>query len=116
MIDAKKQRFYARLFQNGIPLTDPLDIAPEELAKRLKEYDEVFIVGPGADAFKEKIVHLPQDEDIIFLDPPGSSLSHALIRLGQIRLNESGPDKPESGPIYLRPSEAELGKQKGQGV
>lgn len=113
VVNARKQRFYARLFRGGRALTEAMDITPGDLADLIPPGDEVFIAGPGGEDLKGRWIEALPREGIIFLDAPGAAASRGLLRLGRKRLEEVGPDTPEIGPIYLRPSEAEIKKTKG---
>jgi len=112
VIDAKKQRFYAQLFSSGEAMTDPLDIDPIDLIDQFPKDKKIYIVGPGAYAYRDKINDRIKEFDLCFINPNDTSLGEAMIHLGVKKLKSSGPDEPESGPIYLRPSEAELGAKK----
>ena len=110
VMDARKQRYYAQIFLEGNPATEPLDIPPLELAATLLNYPGACITGPGAMDLEALLRDHPVHPGLIFLDPRDGNTVSGLIRLGLHILETRGPDNPEEGPIYLRPSEAELSK------
>lgn len=116
VIDARKRRVYAALFQNGKRITADLDIGPEELAAYLKKASRVLVTGPGA----HLLAGIADSHNEWHLDPRASSgRTASLLQLGERRFREHGPDPVDLGPVYLRESEAQLGinqSESGQGA
>lgn len=106
VIDARKKRFYAALYRRGERCSDYLDIGPEELLSQCRNEGVTFFTGPGAALLSEQS---PPSDSVIF-NRAGLALSgQALLALGLRRYREAGAASPETGPRYLRLSEAELG-------
>jgi tRNA threonylcarbamoyladenosine biosynthesis protein TsaB len=104
LINAKKHRFYAALYQEGKQKTDYLDADMEEINALVSQYTEVILTGPDASAFRE----LYPERDYL-LDPLASlGCAHDLIHLGETRYQSVGPDDTTEGPLYIRKSDAEL--------
>ncbi len=111
VMDARKQRYYAQFFLQGEKVTGPLDIAPLDLAEKLTSYPRVCIAGSGALDLELLLQNHPVHARLTFLDPRNLHGLGGLVRLGKQAWETRGPDGPEEGPLYLRPSEAELGKK-----
>ena len=111
VIDARKHRLYAALFQGGKRLTDDMDIPPSGLAAAIEAYDRVLLTGPAAPLFAESL----RGRSGWTIDP-GYRAGHAgsLIRLGLDRFERYGGEPDDTGPTYLRSSEAELPAQQGE--
>lgn len=106
VIDARKRRVYAALFENGKRTTVDLDIAPADLAAQLATVPQVLFTGPGAHLLAANV----QFRDGWRLDPSASSgRTASLLRLGEQRLHEHGGEPIDLGPVYLRDSEAQIG-------
>jgi tRNA threonylcarbamoyladenosine biosynthesis protein TsaB len=110
VMDARKQRYYAQIFIEEKPSTEPLDIPPLELAATLLKYPGACITGPGSLDLEVLLRGHPVHPRLTFLDPRDGNSAGGLISLGRKILDTRGPDSPEEGPLYLRPSEAELSK------
>ena len=111
VLDARKREVYASLYRwDGLGMRrqwDYLAVAPDELARRLRE--PVIVVGDGAEAI-----------DSVFarrVEPPRRGPAPAVVgALGRARLARGETvTVADLVPIYLRPSEAEL-KRRGAAV
>jgi tRNA threonylcarbamoyladenosine biosynthesis protein TsaB len=106
-MDAKKDRFFAALYRNGVRESDYLDATPAEIAAEIiakAEKDEpVMLTGPAADLLPEKL-SLPGSR--FFIDPAGKR-GKARELLAIIK-NRDIVGAEDSGPLYLRKSDAEL--------
>ncbi len=115
VIDAKKKRYYSRMYYEGKPLSDPLDIAPDDLAQLLskkgKDNITVFITGPDAPMAFRELEEAKQRLQFSFkmiLDPfYHASRIDALAKLALEQYHTVGADSETSGPLYIRRSEAE---------
>ncbi len=103
-IDAKKERFYVQWFSKGKALTAPLDLAVAEIVARIKDYDNILIVGADKDLLHDRLEPLTLHR-FPFLT---STTSDALLQLG-LKAFEDGNKglEPHEGPFYIRKSEAE---------
>lgn len=118
LIDAKKQRYYGRLFFRGKPISEPLDIAPEGWAalfasqsRRLSLETPVFITGPDAAQGAADIAAAAEASAAavtLWVDPLyRSPRIDALAQLALKQYEQQGPDPENAGPLYIRRSEAE---------
>ena len=113
VINAKKNRLYAALYQNDRRVSDYLDISTEELFEKIKNLNDILITGPYAEEFY-KTIHKRLKNTNIFVDPDFSLInSYSLLQKGAILYNGSGIQNKDIFPLYLRKSEAELSLSKG---
>jgi tRNA threonylcarbamoyladenosine biosynthesis protein TsaB len=112
VMDAKKQRYYAAVFEAGERTTVDMDASVPVICDHIDRYEEILVTGPDA----MKIVPALRDEVTIrgkttkiFLDPLRyRSYGETMIQLGKKLLEEKGPDDIGSGPTYIRKSDAEV--------
>lgn len=104
VMDARKKRLYSALYRGGLRLGDYLDLPVEQLLERLAGEDEVCFTGPGADIMEEYCLERPG-----FRIQPAApeAMVEALAALAVERFRNSGGEKPDQGPLYLR--EPEIG-------
>jgi tRNA threonylcarbamoyladenosine biosynthesis protein TsaB len=110
VIDAKKGCFFSALYRGGKRLSDYLDADPETLflaieGRKLSPTETAVITGPGAELFLP-----PREQSGVFVDPlfsKGRSLEMLQIAAKGNIIEYVGI---ESGPLYLRKSDAELKK------
>jgi tRNA threonylcarbamoyladenosine biosynthesis protein TsaB len=111
VLDARKREVYASLYRwDGLEMRrqwDYLAVAPDELARRLRE--PVIVVGDGAEAIDSAFARR--------VEPPRRGPAPAVVgALGRARLARGETvTVADLVPIYLRPSEAEL-KRRGAAV
>lgn len=107
-IDAKKERFYARIFKNNKILLEDGDWEISEIAENLKSLEKVIISGPDSALLKEAL--LENGTKTTLLTPAINSVyTDALFQIAESKIaaNEE-PLKDYDGPVYLRASEAEV--------
>jgi len=111
-MDAKQGRFFSALYRDGHCLTEYKDASPEAIAReltsvRLSPDEKVVLTGSGAELLASFLVSfLPHEH--IRIDPE-SRKGRAkellkLIKSGTIDMKGNA----NSGPVYLRKSDAEL--------
>lgn len=107
VIDARKRRVYTATYESGEKTSEDLDIEPESLVVLLRSKERVLFTGPGA----QLVLPYLSDHSQWQIDPKGKAgRAASLLRLGKQRLIERGPEPDDAGPLYLRESEAKLGK------
>ena len=116
VLDARKQEVYAALFQHeagGLRrLMEDVALAPEDLCGRIRK--PTLFLGDGVEAYGDLFRHLLGDK--VLLPPLASRGARpaCVAELGRGRLLRGERDAVESlVPRYLRPSEAELRRQRG---
>ena len=117
LIDARKDRFYACVYREGREMTPEMDASPEEIFARIAALRDklpagpVFFTGPGVPVFQKRTGIGEKNRDFIFDDYPRQSFCSIMIDRGLKKWRDSGGEPPESGPEYIRPSEAEISNQ-----
>ena len=116
VIDAKKDRFFAAFYRNGIRIGNFLDEDAGRLLNLLTQYrrtpeEPVIITGPGAQLFLDRMDPILVN---LILDPSHKhGRSRELLEIVSENPNQFYEDET-SGPLYLRKSDAELEKEAGQ--
>ena len=118
VMDAKKGRFFAALYRAGERVGDYLDAGPEFIARRIEAVSEssppLVLTGPGGDMLLPRLAcYFPPER--LFLDP--SRRKGRGVELLEIakksRILDNCVDcinESDSGPLYLRQSDAELSR------
>lgn len=109
VLDAKKNRFYVRVFRQGIPVTESMDISPGGIRRYLDLEETAIIVGPDAELFAEGLGH---ENSLLSITPfTGfkAGASRELLFLAQTRIGDYTRTVPDhAGPVYVRKSDAEI--------
>ena len=119
VLDARKQEVYTALFQHEsgelLRLMEDVALTPEVLCDRIRK--PTLFLGDGADAYDELFRRRLGDKMLL---PPLANRGArpaCVAELGRIRLLRGERDVAESlVPRYLRPSEAELRRQRSSVV
>jgi tRNA threonylcarbamoyladenosine biosynthesis protein TsaB len=107
ILDAKSGKVFTAVYEFGRRVTDFLDIKKEELGDFFAKYDRVFLTG----SFAPAVMELYPSEKKLTLDPDWNSCKiQSCLALGKALFAEGKQDPENAGPIYIRPSEAELTK------
>ncbi len=106
-VDAKKDRFYAKMMKNGETIIADGDYTYPELIDRIAEEPELIICGSDADLFYERAQSVLGDRRVHVM-PFAADTSDALFALTEEQRSVSiAPLRDYDGPVYLRASEAE---------
>ncbi|MDD2296618.1 MAG: tRNA (adenosine(37)-N6)-threonylcarbamoyltransferase complex dimerization subunit type 1 TsaB [Sphaerochaetaceae bacterium] len=112
ILDAKKKRYYCALFSHGERLSPDLDATVSTIIEKVAPYPEILVTGPEA----TKVISKLRDEVTkrtiqtkFYLDPlQYRDYGESMILLGKNLFMAQGPDAPNSGPTYIRRSDAEV--------
>ncbi len=113
VIDARKGRFYAAVYEKGRRTGDYLDIPPDDLRTLAAGREHVFLTGPDAHKIYDASASVPRPTHITVF--PSAQELPTLLELGMKTFRESGPLPDGAGPLYIRPSEAEAKRTENQG-
>jgi tRNA threonylcarbamoyladenosine biosynthesis protein TsaB len=109
LLDAKKKAWFTALYRDGKRISGPLDITLPETASLLALQNSslpVLLSGPDAEkALPELRALLPQFK--FFAAPKNGGKVRDLLALAE-KLNILDNGEGNSGPLYLRKSDAEL--------
>ncbi len=108
VIDAKKDRFYAAVYRNGILSTEPMDAELSKIAECLDSEERILAVGADAEMFAEQISESYPQLKVSTFSPKVFDSTEALLELAQKRIIAGeNPMQDYDGPVYIRVSEAE---------
>ncbi len=103
LIDAKKKCFYCAIYKKGTRISEILDISIDDLLSLLKDERNILFTGPDC------IMIDSSSREGVFLDGNASAgKSRQLLELGLKTYAARGPLSIDSGPVYIRKSEAEI--------
>ncbi len=106
IIDAKRNRFYTRLFNNLKPVCEPADISAAEAVKLLDLTNPAIICGFGTEQFKKDIAGFQNINNVVAVEEKPEILSH--IMLDCVKANKNLIEvRDYDGPLYIRKSDAE---------
>ena len=112
VIDAKKDRFYASIYRTGSENVSPMDATLEEILSFVDTEENILVVGPDAELFAENALAMKPNLSITTFNHTSKSCGLALLELAN-KMHSTGakPLEEYEGPVYIRPSEAELSKK-----
>jgi tRNA threonylcarbamoyladenosine biosynthesis protein TsaB len=107
VIDAKKDKFYATVYDKKNELLPAGDYEIHKIAEVLKDKQELLICGPDAELFSERAADFISIKKI-YVMPFTEVTTNALFTLAEQHIAQNIPPlKDFDGPLYLRASEAE---------
>jgi len=104
LLDARKHRLFAAVYEGGMLRGEYLDISEEELLGRLGTLEKIRFTGPGIKILSPR---LPGELQFELEETNPEDLATSLAELGMQKLEKNGPAPEDEGPIYLR--EPEIG-------
>lgn len=105
ILDAKSGKVFTAVYENGNRISEYLDIKKDALKEIFQKYNSVFLTG----LYAPEVIKLYPAEKHLTLNPDWNSCRiQSCIALGKALFAEGRQDPENSGPIYIRPSEAEL--------
>ncbi|MCF7948823.1 MAG: tRNA (adenosine(37)-N6)-threonylcarbamoyltransferase complex dimerization subunit type 1 TsaB [Spirochaetia bacterium] len=124
LMDARKNRVYAAFYTHGLQVGEILDVAPGELIESLNSAQDILLTGPYAGHIFELYSQITAaessfpsgavtDSNRVIIDPLyAAPKTYALLNLGIRSFERNGADADNQGPLYIRPSEAEMSLKK----
>ena len=117
LIDGRKRRFYARLFENATgAVLATWDLGSQDLCQEIlhkygsKLVSKLYATGPGCPMFLEELAStdLLVWQGLEFCPPPDeAALAASMLALAQREYQAQSFMKASDGPLYLRKSDAE---------
>ena len=113
VIDAKKDQFFAAIYENGREISAAEDTSVEKVAAKLDKSKKILLTGPDAAVFAEELKKCDASLDItVYSSQPLPAES--LFSIAEKMLEEKkSPLQDYDGPVYLRKSEAEIKLESG---
>jgi len=108
-----RKRCYAALYRAGERVSEYLELLPDELAEHLAPLSPLLLTGAGASLIQDRLAALPArgSRDAPILDAAGAATDpQGLLERGLEAFQARHGDE-DPLPLYLRRSEAELGRQ-----
>ena len=109
VIDARKKRYYAALYNEGVRVSADLDVTVSEMETLLQGYPSVLVTGFDAVSFAQKLTSFTGE--LLVEQNHCAALPLTLVRLGWEKFQREGADDIGVGPTYVRKSDAELALQ-----
>ena len=113
-IDANKDRFYCRIFDENNEILPDGDYTIEQIIANCNDFSKLLICGPDSKKLQNILEeNLPACKTILLNNEPAPTLS--LFKLAEEQIsNKKDPLKDFEGPVYMRASEAEIVLQNKQ--
>ncbi|MDC7239558.1 MAG: tRNA (adenosine(37)-N6)-threonylcarbamoyltransferase complex dimerization subunit type 1 TsaB [Spirochaetales bacterium] len=103
VLDARKKRFYCGIYKDGKRIEGPLDLGIEDILKKCSDSPRVLFTGPDC-----HMIDTGLREGILLDGNSRSGRGRALLETGLKRFESEGELASDSGPLYIRKSEAEI--------
>jgi len=110
IIDARKQRFYTAIYENGKKISDEMDINAKDIEEQLKPYSKILLTGQDSIKFLDEFKASFHGE--IQVDSQIRSYGQLLIEYALEMYEKGQIDDIGQGPTYIRKSEAEINRLK----
>ena len=108
VIDAKKDQFFAAIYENGRQICEAEDTTAESVAAKLDKSKKILLCGPDAAVFSEELKKIDSSLNlVVYASQPVPSDSLFTIAESMIEQKKE-PLADYEGPVYLRKSEAEI--------
>lgn len=108
VIDAKKDQFFASIYENGAVVSEAEDTSPENIAKKLGGSKKILLSGPDAKIFSEELKKIDSSLNLEFYSSHPLP-TDSLFSIAETMIDEKkAPLADYDGPVYIRKSEAEI--------
>jgi len=116
VIDAKKDQFFAAIFEKGKCLREAEDTSAQVISEALDKSKKILLSGPDAEVFAEELKKLNGDLQLtVYSSQPLPT--EALYSMAEKMISEKKePLADYEGPVYLRKSEAEIKLESDQNL
>lgn len=104
VIDAKKKLFYTAFYRQTDRISDYMDTGKNDIVEKTESFSSIIFTGPDADRFSDLCSEARYTVDPLHRRGIGESL----IVLGSRLFEDHGADRTDSGPLYIRKSDAEI--------
>ena len=113
VIDAKKDQFFAALYESGKTISEAEDTTAKKVAKKLDASKKILLCGPDAAVFAEELKKI-NDSLNLTVYPSQPLCTESLFTIAEEMIEQKKePLADYDGPVYLRKSEAEIKLESG---
>ncbi len=122
VMDARKNRVYAAFYSRGVREGEILDVSPDILIDKCKDAQPLIFTGPFAGSLFNRYIEHQGETNIkenfgFKLDPLfAAPKTYSLLEQGIAQFKTNGADAENEGPLYIRPSEAEISLNTGGNI
>lgn len=114
VIDAKKDQFFAAVYQQGKLIMEAADTRVEQVLSHIADGETVITAGPDGEVFAKELTEKNAAISAVTLTAPLPATS-TLFTLAEDMIAKKIPALQDyDGPDYLRKSEAELALERGK--
>ena len=107
VIDAKKDRFFAAIYENGRQICEAEDTTAESVAAKLDKSKKILLCGPDAAVFSEELKKIDSSLKLTVFDSQPVP-TESLFTIAESMIEQKiEPLADYDGPVYIRKSEAE---------
>lgn len=107
-VDAKKDQFFAAVYEDGKTLLEPEDTTTEKVITFLDKSKKILCTGPDAEIFAGELKKQCPSMDVLYFDSQINTCKSLFALTEKMIEEKKEPLKDFEGPEYLRKSEAEL--------
>ena len=114
VIDAKKDQFFAAVYENGKTIMEACDTTAEAVIQKIDASKKILLAGPDALLFSSELKKInPSLKLTVYSSQP--SPADSLFMMAEKMIEEKKePLADYDGPVYLRKSEAEIKLESGK--
>ena len=113
VIDAKKDQFFAVVYESGKTISEAEDTTAEKVAKKLDASKKILLCGPDAAVFAEELKKINPNLNLPVY-PSQPLCTESLFTIAEEMIEQKKePLADYDGPVYLRKSEAEIKLESG---
>ena len=108
VIDAKKDQFFAAIYEKGKCISEAEDTTAEVVEQKLDKSKKILLCGPDAELFSNELMKINPDlKLVLYKSQPVPT--EALFSMAESMIEQKKePLADYDGPVYLRKSEAEI--------
>ena len=108
VIDAKKDQFFAAIYQKGLEISAAEDTSAESVAAKLDKNKKILLCGPDAKVFADELKKIDSSLKLTVFDSQPVP-TESLFTIAESMIEQKiEPLADYDGPVYIRKSEAEI--------
>ena len=108
IIDAKRDCFYAQLFEKHVAISDVYDAPIDELISKVDKAKPCLVVGVGVSKFFQAMNEKRRNYNMTFIELSQTAFPHYILDYVLKNRSLCKELKDYEGPLYVRKSDAEM--------